>query len=242
MGRGDSRVVGAVAVLVCGFVAASAAAGEPNLVGHWKLDGNAGDSAGVNHGALLGNPTWANDPQRGWCLDFDGEGDYVDVGDDPSLTFSDAITVACWIKVRQFDRNWNAIITKGDDWVMARTRDDNRVAFLCLGPDGRRLAGSLQRRRERWDLAPRRRRVRRRGAEPLSGRRSRRRQVAARRHQPQLDPRPHRRERTIAQPLLERPDRRRAASTTDRWRPRRSASWRRRRPCLPRCRRLLRRE
>ncbi|MGE5296460.1 MAG: glucoamylase family protein, partial [Solirubrobacterales bacterium] len=35
-----------------------------------------------------------------------------------------------------FDRNWNAIITKGDDWVLARTRDDSRVAFLCLGPTG----------------------------------------------------------------------------------------------------------
>ena len=59
------------------------------------------DSAGGNHGTVFGDPTWANDPQRGWCLDFDGQGDYVDVGDDPSLTFSDAITVACWIKVRR---------------------------------------------------------------------------------------------------------------------------------------------
>lgn len=137
MGRSDSRVVSAVTVaLVCGSVAAFAIAGEPNLVGHWRLDGNAGDSAGVNHGVLLGGAAWANDPQRGWCLDLDGEGDYVDVGDDPSLTFSDAITVACWVKVRAFDRNWNAIVTKGDDWILARTRDDNRVAFLCLGPTG----------------------------------------------------------------------------------------------------------
>jgi len=138
MGRSDSRVL-SVAVLVCAFVAggaASAAGAEPNLVGHWRLDGNAGDSAGGHHGTVLGDPTWANDPQRGWCLDFDGAGDYIDVGDDPSLTFSDAITVACWIKVRQFDRNWNAIVTKGDDWVLARTRDDNRVAFLCLGLTG----------------------------------------------------------------------------------------------------------
>ena len=62
--------------------------------------------------------------------------DYVDVGDAPSLTFTEEITVACWIKVHQFDRNWSAIVTKGDDWVLARTRDDNRVAFLCLGLTG----------------------------------------------------------------------------------------------------------
>jgi hypothetical protein len=109
---------------------------DPNLVGYWQLDGDANDAAGSNHGTLVGDPTWVNDPNRGWCLSFDGDGDYVDVGDDPSLTFTEAITVACWIKVNAFDRNWNAILTKGDDWVLARTRDDNRVAFLCLGPTG----------------------------------------------------------------------------------------------------------
>ncbi|MFC1603786.1 glucoamylase family protein [Planctomycetota bacterium] len=115
---------------------ALASENDPNLVGYWRLDGDANDAAGGNHGILIGDPTWVDDPNRGWCLSFDGDGDYVDVGEDPSLTFTEAITVACWIKVRAFDRNWNAIITKGDDWVMARTRDDNRVAFLCLGLTG----------------------------------------------------------------------------------------------------------
>jgi len=109
---------------------------NPNLISYWKLNGDANDTAGNNHGTLIGDPTWVNDPNRGWCLSFDGDGDYVDVGDDPSLTFTEEITVACWIKVHRFDRNWNAIITKGDDWVLARTRNDNRVAFLCLGLTG----------------------------------------------------------------------------------------------------------
>ncbi|UCE48530.1 MAG: LamG domain-containing protein, partial [Phycisphaerales bacterium] len=100
------------------------------------LDGSANDGAGGNHGTLVGDPTWVSDPVRGWCLDFDGDGDYVDVGENPSLTFTGQITVTAWIKVRKFDRDWNAIITKGDDWVLARTRDDNRVAFLCLGLTG----------------------------------------------------------------------------------------------------------
>ncbi|MBN2592239.1 MAG: hypothetical protein JXA81_01940, partial [Sedimentisphaerales bacterium] len=106
---------------------------DPNLVGYWQFDGDANDAAGSNHGTLIGDPVWVEDPNRGWCLSFDGDCDYVDVGEDLSLTFTEAITVACWIKVRAFDRSWNAIITKGDDWVLARTRDDNRIAFLCLG-------------------------------------------------------------------------------------------------------------
>lgn len=131
-----SAALAMLALILVRAGAAAAPAAEPNLVGHWKLDGNANDSAGGNHGTLIGDPTWANDPQRGWCLDFDGDGDHIDVGDDSSLTFSEQITVACWIQVRAFDRNWNAVVTKGDDWVLARTRDDNRVAFLCLGLTG----------------------------------------------------------------------------------------------------------
>ena len=115
---------------------AFARGGDSHLVGHWQLNGNTDDSAGGNHGTLVGDPTWVRDPIRGWCLDFDGDGDYVDVGNDPSLTFAGQITVMVWIKVRKFDRSWNAIFTKGDDWVLARTRDDNRVAFLCLGLTG----------------------------------------------------------------------------------------------------------
>jgi hypothetical protein len=139
MGRKSSGVASvALAVLALVLLPAglTPAAAEPGLVGHWNLAGNAGDSAGSNHGTLVGNPTWVNDPQRGWCLDLDGDGDYVDVGDAPALTFTEQITVACWIKVRRLDRNWNAIVSKGDDWVLARTRDDNRVAFLCLGLAG----------------------------------------------------------------------------------------------------------
>jgi len=140
MGRSilDSTAM-ALLVLLFAIVSAgwaSSATADPNLVGHWKLDGNTNDSAGVNHGTLIGFPAWVNDPQRGLCLDLSGDGDYVDVGDDPSLTFTERITVACWIAVRTFDRNWNAIVTKGDDWVLARTRDDDRVAFLCLGLTG----------------------------------------------------------------------------------------------------------
>ncbi len=125
-----------LALVLLGGGSALAAEVGPDPVGHWKLDGNANDQSGTNHGTLMGDPTWLSDPNQGWCLDFDGDGDYVDLGDDPSLTFTEAITIACWIKVRQFDRNWNAIVTKGDDWILARTRDDNRIAFLCLGPTG----------------------------------------------------------------------------------------------------------
>ena len=223
MGRKTSGVVGtalSVLALVLALVLvlvlvpagmAGAMGADTSLVGHWKLDGNADDYAGGHHGTLVGHATWADDLQRGWCLDLDGSGSYVDIGDDPALTFSDAITVACWIKVRRLDRNWSAIVTKGDDWVLARTRDDGRIAFLCLGLTGggwpevysgdvndgnwHHIAGAYD-----GDAAL-----------DLPERQLRRVQSAPRPHQQQLEAGPHRRKRTDAQPLLERPDRRRAA-------------------------------
>ncbi|MHC4439353.1 MAG: hypothetical protein ACYS3S_18520, partial [Planctomycetota bacterium] len=41
---------------------------DPNLVGFWQFEGDVNDAAGTNHGTLTGDPTWVEDPNRGWCL------------------------------------------------------------------------------------------------------------------------------------------------------------------------------
>jgi hypothetical protein len=52
--------------------------------GHWKFDEETGDTAydsiGDNDGNIVGDPDWVNDPNHGWCLDFDGD-DYVSLSD-----------------------------------------------------------------------------------------------------------------------------------------------------------------
>jgi len=67
--------------LVLSLVLVSIAdAADTNLVGRWKLDGNATDSSGNNHpGTLFGNPRWVAG-KIGGALELDGDGDYVDVG------------------------------------------------------------------------------------------------------------------------------------------------------------------
>jgi hypothetical protein len=40
---------------------------DPNLVGYWRFEGDVNDAAGSNHGTLIGDPTWMEDPNRGWC-------------------------------------------------------------------------------------------------------------------------------------------------------------------------------
>jgi hypothetical protein len=81
-------------------------AAEPNfsrgLVSHWKFDEGsettAYDSAGTNHGTLMGDPNWVGGYVGSGALDFDGDGDYVDVPDDLSLRFSqyDSFTLSFW--------------------------------------------------------------------------------------------------------------------------------------------------
>jgi hypothetical protein len=92
----NSRVVVFGVAVVCVFC--SAAAGNANLVGRWAFDEGSGttayNSAGENDGALINNPTWTTG-QIGGALSFDGDGDYVYIGD---LDLSGPFTLAFWMK------------------------------------------------------------------------------------------------------------------------------------------------
>jgi hypothetical protein len=108
------------------------------LVGFWKFDegsaSTAADSSGNNlHGTIAGNPAWIDGP-AGYALQFDGDSDYVDLGNDSSLNMTDQITVAAWIKVDAFDCEWQAIITKGDGaWRLQRNGTQGSIEFACTG-------------------------------------------------------------------------------------------------------------
>ncbi|MHC4327338.1 MAG: LamG domain-containing protein [Planctomycetota bacterium] len=72
-------------ILGMGLIAASTGnAADPALVGWWRLDETSGtiarDSSGNgNDGTLQGDPTWVVGKMAG-ALEFDGDGDYVDIG------------------------------------------------------------------------------------------------------------------------------------------------------------------
>ncbi|MFC1635968.1 LamG domain-containing protein [Planctomycetota bacterium] len=110
------------------------------LVAWWKLDeadGNdVADSSGNNCiGKLIGNPQWQ--PAGGkvsGALEFDGDGDYIEIGNKSAFDIANAITVATWIKVDSFDKRWQAIVTKGDTaWRIQRTAAEDTLAFKCTG-------------------------------------------------------------------------------------------------------------
>jgi hypothetical protein len=71
------------------------------LVSHWTFEQGSGstayDSAGNNNGTLKGDPQWMAGKIGEYALDFDGEGDYVEIADDDSLNPSNAITICWWL-------------------------------------------------------------------------------------------------------------------------------------------------
>ena len=79
----------------------------------------------------------------GYALDFDGTNDYVSIGNESNFDFTTAMTVEAWIKVDTFDKEWQAIVTKGDNtWRLHRAASTNHISFGTDGVNITDLEGS----------------------------------------------------------------------------------------------------
>jgi hypothetical protein len=110
---------------------------DPNLVSRWEFDEGDGttayDSAGDNNGTLVGDPCWVSGKVGNYALDFDGNGDYVQVPDDNSLTPSDALTISAWIYINEI--SWSdrtAIVCK----YYSSGGSKDRAYIVELGKNG----------------------------------------------------------------------------------------------------------
>ena len=106
------------------------------LLAWWKLDETEGETVAnaansEMKGTVVGDPQWQPaDGKVGGALLFDGEGDYVNCGKNPAFNIADEMTVAAWIKVNEFDKVWQSIVTKGDSaWRIARERNGSTLQF-----------------------------------------------------------------------------------------------------------------
>jgi hypothetical protein len=108
-----------------------------------------GSALASDYARVYGTPQW--DPAGGsigGALRFDGVDDYIDVQNESPFDMTGAITVAAWIKVAAFDREYQAIVTKGDSaWRLQRWSNTNRIEFACTGlthnPPHGSLAGNV---------------------------------------------------------------------------------------------------
>ncbi len=126
------------------LAAASAGALRADVVAYWDMDDMKGnivtDRCGGHDGKFNSSPEWV-DGRFGGALFFDGAGDFVNCGGGKKRgeaeTWADigkSITVAAWIKVRSFVKDYHAIVTKGDtSWRLARNANSNAVEFAGNG-------------------------------------------------------------------------------------------------------------
>jgi hypothetical protein len=111
------------------------------LVGWWKLDETGGrdvaDASGnANVGKILnGRPRWQPSGGKiGGALRFVGNGDWVHVANESKFDCVAEVTVAAWIKVNRFDKEYQAIVTKGDSaWRIQRNQNTDTLEFACSG-------------------------------------------------------------------------------------------------------------
>ena len=66
---------------------------------------------------------------RGKVLELNGDGDWVDCGNDLLFDMAQEMTISSWIKVTGPFDTWRAVIAKGTGWRLQRWR--NTVQFAC---------------------------------------------------------------------------------------------------------------
>ena len=114
------------------------------IVGWWELDdasgGTAADSSAYgNDGTLVGPPAWTDDAERGWCLDFTGDDNYVTIPNESDYDLTGPMTVMAWMKDDYVDwRNFSTIIAKGRDggggWALQKASRANAMSFYVDVP------------------------------------------------------------------------------------------------------------
>ena len=102
------------------FTSLSVAEIDPEcIMGMWLFDEGTGkvaedSSEKGNDGEFFGKPGWV-DGKFGKALEFDGESDWVQILDAPSLRVTTDVTVMAWIKAERYTFpgvNWQGVIAK----------------------------------------------------------------------------------------------------------------------------------
>lgn len=108
------------------------------IVGWWKAEGNANDSAGNNNGTLVGGATFA--PGKvGQAFSLNGSGEYVDAGNAAALQVSNGdFTVAAWVYINSLGNDMSIVDKMAfhndpddDGWRLIKQGDDH--FWFCLG-------------------------------------------------------------------------------------------------------------
>jgi hypothetical protein len=67
-------------------------------------------------------------------LQFDGLDDYVVIEQEANFDLTSEITVSAWVNIDQVDKEWQAVVTKGDSaWRLSTYKDQSKFHFCVTG-------------------------------------------------------------------------------------------------------------
>jgi hypothetical protein len=124
-------------IYLVSFVLVLSTAGNASaeLVAHWTLDEGSGNTAydisgnGLD-GTLQGDPQWVVG-KIGGALEFDGNGDYIDCGNDPIFDITEQITLTVWVNANDMANSQNNMwLGKGDNAYAIKHQTGNYLEFF----------------------------------------------------------------------------------------------------------------
>lgn len=121
---------------------------QSSPIGYWRFNDGSGtiartSVAGID-GVYVEAPNLANPGVvvGNRSVTLNGYSQYVRLGNDARYNLQGAFSLECWVKINAFTRNWEAIMTKGDNaWRLHRNGSARTVAFGANGL-GADLAGT----------------------------------------------------------------------------------------------------
>jgi hypothetical protein len=101
------------------------------LVAHYSFDGNFNDASGNNlKGTPHGDAATIYDAERdNQVVTLDGDGDYVELGNNALFNWQGAWTAAFWVKLRNWDEGWDTFLKKNDAFSFERDITSDNLAF-----------------------------------------------------------------------------------------------------------------
>ena len=104
----------------------------PDLIAYWPFDGNLDDAVGDSHGEAMGSDDIVyDDGQFGQGIALDGVDQFVEtpMENEEMFDFQDGtgFSISAWFTVDSFNKNWQALIAKGEGnrWRVHRRGGEN---------------------------------------------------------------------------------------------------------------------
>ncbi len=129
------RWYAALAAICPAIVPTAPAAPSDSLVGYWRLENNANDSAPgggtADNGSWVGGSAYTSTALFGSAASFDGSR-HLSVPSSADIgAAGGSVTVSAWFKVSVFDRGWQAVVARGEGnhWRLARNAGGSNMAY-----------------------------------------------------------------------------------------------------------------